>query len=292
MIGYYHNRDLDGFSSGAIMKRKFPNAEFIGYDYGQPFEMPIGVPVMMADVSLPMTTMFKVAQASNFQFLWIDHHASAIQEYENWLLDINRNQEDKTISPFKAVLKDGIAACEIAWGYFFANEEMPLAIKLLGEYDTWRNQDKIRWENEILPFQFGMRQVCNSLENFPMELLEQGAESQVEKIIENGKVILAYQAQINEMQCKKAFEFEFEGFRAICLNGGGFNSDVFKSVYDETKHDLMMPFQWTGKFWTISLYTTKNEVDCCVIAKSKGGGGHKKAAGFQVQDIRTVFSSL
>jgi oligoribonuclease NrnB/cAMP/cGMP phosphodiesterase (DHH superfamily) len=292
MIGYYHNRDLDGFSSGAIMKRKFPNAEFIGYDYGQPFEVPIGVPVMMADVSLPMSIMFKVAQASNFQFLWIDHHASAIQEYQNWLLDINRNQEDKTLSPFKAVLQDGIAACEIAWGYFFPDESMPLAIKLLGEYDTWRNQDKVRWENEILPFQFGMRQVCNSLENFPMHLLEKGAESQVQKIIENGKVILAYQAQINEVQCKKAFEFEFEGLRAICLNGGGFNSDVFKTVYDETKHDIMMPFQWTGKFWTISLYTTKNEVDCSIIAKSKGGGGHKKAAGFQVQDIRTVFSSL
>lgn len=292
MIGYYHNKDLDGFSSGAIMKRKFPKAKFIGYDYGQPFEVPIGVPVMMADVSLPMPIMLDIAKASNSQFLWIDHHASAIQEYRNLLLDINPNPAELILSPFKAVLVDGIAACEIAWDYFFPDEEMPLAIKLLGEYDTWRNQDKHRWENEILPFQFGMRQVCNSLENFPMELLERDTENQVQKIIENGKVILTYQSQINELQCKKAFEFEFEGLRAICLNGGGFNSDTFKSIYDETKHDLMMPFQWTGKSWTVSLYTTKDGIDCSLIAKSKGGGGHKKAAGFQVQDIRTIFSFI
>lgn len=289
MIAYYHNRDLDGFSSGAIMRRKFPNATFVGYDYGQPFEMPIGVPVMMADVSLPMPTMFKIAQSSNFEFTWIDHHASAIQEYQKWLIELNKGNEDKTISPIKAILQDGIAACEIAWRYFFPNEGMPLAIKLLGEYDTWRNQDKERWENEILPFQFGMRQVCNSLDTFPTELLEGGSGVMVKKIIENGKVILAYQSQVNEMQCKKAFEFDFNGLPAICLNGGGFNSDVFKSVYDESKHDLMMPFQWTGKFWTISLYTTKDGVDCSAIAKQNGGGGHKKAAGFQVQDIRTIF---
>ena len=29
---------------------------------------------------------------------------------------------------------------------------------------------------------------------------------------------------------KASFETEFNGLRAICLNGGGFNSDVFKSV--------------------------------------------------------------
>lgn len=292
MIGYYHNKDLDGFSSGAIMKRKHPNAKFIGYDYGQPFEIPIGQPIMMADVSLPMSTMFKIAQASNFQFLWIDHHVSAIKEYESWLLDINKNHDDKTLSPIKAVLQNGIAACEIAWNFFFKDEEMPLAIRLLGEYDTWRNQDKNRWENEILPFQFGMRQICNSLETFPMHLLEVGSEKDVEKIIENGKIILSYQEQVNETNCKQSFEFEFEGLKAICLNGSMFNSNVFKTIYNEENYDIMLIFQYTGKFWKFSIYTTKDDIDCSAIAKSKGGGGHKKASGFQIEDIRTVFPFL
>lgn len=47
-----------------------------------------------------------------------------------------------------------------------------------------------------------------------------------------------------------------------------------------------------NKYYTPSSYTTKNEVDCSVIAKANGGGGHKKAAGFQVEDISKIFSQI
>lgn len=292
MTCYYHNKDLDGFCSGAIMRLAYPNAEFIGYDYGQPFEMPVnGQPVVMADVSLPMSTMFKVAQISNFQFTWIDHHKSAISDYQNWLLDINRSYEDKTKSPINAVLQEGIAACEIAWNYFNPDSEMPLVVRYLGEYDTWRSQDKDHWENTVLPFQFGMRKICNSLETFPTGLLSPNAKiGTIQTIINNGNTILNYQAQINETQCRNAFEFDFNGIRAICLNTGGFNSDTFKSVWDEDKYDVMIPFQFDGQMWRVSLYSTKAEIDCSAIAKSMGGGGHKGAAGFKVESIEKFLS--
>ena len=163
MICYYHNRDLDGFCSGAIMRLKFPDAEFVGYDYGQPFEQIVGEEVIMADVSLPMPTMQKIAQASGFRFTWIDHHASAIKDYNEFFGGIEVEQ-------INAVLQDGISACEIAWSYFFSDKQMPRTVRLLGQYDTWRNQDKEEWNNEILPFQYGMRSWCNSLETFPTEI--------------------------------------------------------------------------------------------------------------------------
>lgn len=284
MIGVYHNKDLDGFTSGAIIKLKYPDAKMVGYDYGMPFEMDItGEPMIMADVSLPMKTMLKIAQLTNWQFTWIDHHISAINDYKEFV------GEGETFC--KAILENGIAACEGTWKYLHPDIEMPLAVKLLGEYDTWRNADKKHWDEEVLPFQFGMRLYCNSVETFPTDILVD--ENKVLRIINEGKLVLKYQSQVNELQCKKAaFEMEFEGLRAICLNGGGFNSDVFKSVYDENKHDIMMPFQFDGKKWTISLYTTKDEVDCSILAKSKGGGGHKKAAGFQVENISTIFSLI
>lgn len=284
MIGVYHNRDLDGFTSGAIIKLKYPDAKMVGYDYGLPFEQEItGEPIIMADVSLPMKTMVKIAQLSNWQLTWIDHHISAINDFKEFV----GNGE----SFCNAILENGIAACEGTWKHLFPEKQMPLAVKLLGEYDTWRNSDKQRWDNEILPFQFGMRLYCNSVDSFPIEVFEN--EELVKQIIHEGLTVLKYQSQVNELQCKKAsFETEFNGLRAICLNGGGFNSDVFKSVYDESKYDIMMPFQFDGKKWTISLYTTKDEVDCSVIAKANGGGGHKKAAGFQVEDISKVFSQI
>jgi len=59
MIGIYHNADVDGFMSGAIMKLKYPDIKLIGYNYGMPFDMNIifNEDVIMSDISLPMRSM-------------------------------------------------------------------------------------------------------------------------------------------------------------------------------------------------------------------------------------------
>ena len=285
MIGIYHSRDLDGWASGAIMKLKYPDIKLIGYDYGQPFpweEIPQGGSVIMADVSLPMEDMIKLdKKCGDRGFLWIDHHISAIKDYKQYPFAGNK---------FAAFLDNTISACEAVWNYLFPDKLMPEAIKLLGEYDTWRNQDPDRWEAQILPFQFGMRNICSSPETFPYYLLD-GDKGELNDVMIYGKVILKYQSQMNQAQCKRSFEAQSFGLRAICHNAGGFNSDLFKSVYDENKHDLMVMFQYDGKnrVWVISLYSTKPEVDCSILAKHMGGGGHKGAAGFQVEHLSEFF---
>jgi oligoribonuclease NrnB/cAMP/cGMP phosphodiesterase (DHH superfamily) len=258
----------------------------VGYDYGQPFsfEEMMSHDIVMIDVSLPMPDMYKLAEIAN-SLTWVDHHISAIKDFRAYA-------DGGSKHGIIAVLEDGISACEGGWKYFFPDEQMPTSVKLLGEYDTWRNKDKDRWDNAIMPFQYGMRMICSSPEKFPPELFDMPevvTDSPVYSIIHDGKLILSYQKTQNERLCRSSFEIEFEGLRAICLNNGGANSQVFESVYDESKHDVMIPFVFTGKHWTFSLYTTKNEVDCSVIAKSKGGGGHKKAAGFQLKELPEQF---
>lgn len=293
MIIIHHDKDLDGYSSGAICKKKYPNAKLIGYDYNQPIpwdQIPEGEPVIMIDVSLPMPDMYEMAKKSNWQMTWIDHHISAINDYKAFVKTIaNSSAPDYTEQNFLTpVLEVGIAACEIAWRYLFTNLAMPFSIEMLGKYDTWRNHNQDEWENDILPFQYGMRQICNSAESFSLSLLENAMPQEREnRILNCGKTILAYQKQINETACRKAFPATFKGLRAICLNGGGFNSQVFDSVWDEEKYDVMMPFQFDGKKWTFSIYTTK-DIDCSVYAKSLGGGGHAKACGFTVSSIEEV----
>lgn len=122
-----------------------------------------------------------------------------------------------------------------------------------------------------------------------MTLSESMANEICERIIAQGEAILKFQAMTNETNCKnRAFEFTFKGLRAICLNGGPFNSTTFDSVWDENKYDMMMPFVFDGKQWTFSMYTTK-DIDLSVIAKSMGGGGHMRACGFQVAALVEVF---
>jgi oligoribonuclease NrnB/cAMP/cGMP phosphodiesterase (DHH superfamily) len=290
MICIYHSKDLDGYCSGAIVKLKYPDSKLIGFDYGQELpmdEIPEGEPIIMIDVSLPMKQMENLARHSGWKLTWIDHHISSINDYKKFV------GNGETFC--HAVLEDGISACEGGWKYLFPKVFMPTAVKLLGEYDTWRNSDKQRWDNAIMPFQYGMRMICSSPETFPSDLFKAYSVNDIEtdspvyNIIHDGKLILEYQKVQNERACRSAFEIEFEGLRAITLNNGGANSQVFESVYDENKHDIMIPFFFTGTHWTFSMYTTKDEIDCSVIAKSKGGGGHKKAAGFQLKELPDEF---
>lgn len=281
MICIYHSRDLDGYCSGAIVKHKYPNAKLIGFDYGQQLPMDLiqpNEPIIMIDVSMPMSDMEQLAKHSGWQLTWIDHHISAINDYKSFVGDGE--------SFCKAVLENGISACEGAWKYLFPNKETPIAVLLLGEYDTWRNGDKERWDNEIMPFQWGMRTICGSPETFPEYLFSN--EGYLE-ILKTGRIILEYQKQQYARAAKASFEITFEGLRAICINAGGGNSSMFETVYDESKHDIMIPFFFGGKHWTFSLYTTKDEIDCSIIAKLKGGGGHKKAAGFQTKELPSEF---
>lgn len=284
MIIIYHSRDLDGYTSGAIAKLKYPDGKLIGYDYNQPIpydQIPEGEPIIMMDVSLPMPEMEKMSIRANHMMTWIDHHASAILDYRNYV----GSGKQFCI----AVLEDGIAACEGTWKYLFPNKKMPIAVQLLGEYDTWRNKDKDRWENIILPFQFGMRIECTSPETFDKNLFSSFLEVKgdpLASIIDQGKIILRYQDQTNAIQCKKSFVVDnFHGYRALCLNIGLANSDAFKSIWNPELHDIMIAFQFDGKEWSHSLYTLKEDIDVSLIAKKLGGGGHKAAAGFKSKTL-------
>jgi oligoribonuclease NrnB/cAMP/cGMP phosphodiesterase (DHH superfamily) len=294
MYCIYHNRDLDGYCSGAIVKYRYPEAELIGFDYQDDVQalfdkIKPDTEVIMVDVSLKMPDMLRLSNhiSDMNKFKWIDHHVSAIKDYEQYTEALGK----RFLTP---ILDVGISACEITWRELFPDRITPVAVILLGQYDTWRNKDLEHWEKNVLPFQFGMRLDCNSPETFDnLFFLKEFENILPHNIVSQGVTVLKYQAKINETQCAKAaFESEIDGYKAICLNGGGFNSDVFKSVYDESKHDVMMPFQFNGKVWIVSLYTTKKDIDVSQIAKKRDGGGHKQAAGFQVQKIEDLFSNL
>lgn len=279
MIIIYHSRDLDGYCSGAICKKKYPDAELIGYDYGQPFpydEIPAGQPIIIVDVSLPMPDMFELHKYSNYQLTWIDHHISAIKDYKDWC----EHSVEYTDGFLTAILENGIVACEGAWKYLFPDKSMPETVELLGKYDTWRNDDIEDWNSYILPFQYGMRMNVKSADDFPQWLLETDTDGAVQKIKDLGLVILEYQREQNAMSMKKAFPIQFEKLCIIACNSGG-GSTAFDSVWDEEKYDAMMSFKFDGNKWIFSLYTTK-DINLSVIAKKYGGGGHAKACGFSL----------
>lgn len=291
MICIHHNKDLDGFTSGAIVKKKFPDCKLIGWDYGNPIpELSEGEDIVMIDISFPMAEMIRIRRRSK-TLTWIDHHISAKKEFDQVLGQLTPEEHG-----INYVYELGIAACEIGWKYYFPDKPLPYSVLLLGEYDTWRNNGTARWTEEILPFQFYMRTICTSPESFPSNLLDVSTDTdysvlEVNKGIEIGRNILKYQEQQDMLNTERgAFEKEvYGGLRGICLNQAAFSSETVKTAYNPDKHDIMVGFTYNKEFWRISLRSIKDEIDVSAIAKQRGGGGHKKAAGFEVKTFEEIF---
>ncbi len=268
---YYHSADLDGHCSGAIVKMEYPECEMIGIDYGQPFDLTIievNEVIFMVDFCLqPFDQMIALGEKANL--IWIDHHISAIETAN----DLSFNTE--------GIVRSGIGACQLVWEYLHGvKATMPEAVRMLAEYDVWNHSD-----TNTLPFQYGVRMLPDTTPGSPVW---SHIFSEPMDYIGNGEIILRYEKSQNAKFCQiYAFESKFKGFRAICANRGFSSSQLFESVYDPNKHDLMISFVWNQNIdkWTVSLYSDQENIDCAALAKSLGGGGHKGAAGFQTRNI-------
>lgn len=283
MIVIHHNKDLDGHASGAICKLKYPEAKLIGWDYKDPIpdvNQFYNQDVILIDISFPMETMNQLGLVAK-SVTWIDHHISAFKDYTT-----SRSVLMPGLEKIIYVYGPSIAACELGWSHLFPDKPVPYAITLLGRYDTWRQKEG-DWEGETLPFQYYMRTVCTSAETFPIYYFE---ENNCNKGVDLGKIILLYQEQQDMLACERsAFEAFIDGKQVICLNTRFFSSNTLKTVYNPIKHSFMVGFEFTGDKWSVSLRSDKPDVDVSVIAKARGGGGHKAAAGFECDTFEDIF---
>jgi oligoribonuclease NrnB/cAMP/cGMP phosphodiesterase (DHH superfamily) len=266
---FYHSADLDGHCSGAIVKMKYPDCELIGINYGDEFpwdSIEPGEVVYMVDFSLQPDTAEQMRKLAGLADLnWIDHHKTAIGL--------------ESIDHIKGLRKNGEAGCELTWQYCFPDEKMPYSVKLLGRYDVWDHDS----DEHILPFQYGMR--LSETRPYLSEAQSLWVVGWLD-VCNEGEVILTYQAQQDAIYAKAtAFETELDGLKCIACNKMLTNSLSFKSVWDSEKYDAMIAFGYRKGHWTISLYTDKEGVDVSTVAKERGGGGHKQAAGFQADGL-------
>lgn len=259
---FYHT-DMDGKCSGAIV-RKFYNGEgeYFLYNYGDfPFDsIEKDEKVILVDCSCDFEKLLDITK----DIIWIDHHKTAIDKYKKLSL--------------AGIRKDGIAACELCWKYFYPDDFTPTVVKYLGDYDVW----KFEYGEDTNYLQTGIRLYDTSIES---KMWEQWLDDnyRVEDEIEKGKIAIQYRNDYYRSVIKtSSFMAEFEGYKAICCNAACVSSQLFDSV--EEDYDIMIPFNFNGKQWSLSLYT-KKDINCGELAKIYGGGGHMKAAGFRCDKL-------
>jgi len=275
MKAFFHSSDFDGHCSGAIVKYRCPECEMIGINYGQDFPWDIigqDEVVYMVDFTLqPFEDMELLSNSC--KLVWIDHHKTEVEEARkrNFRADGARHI--------------GIGACQIVWKHLFPLAQIPKAISLLAEYDVWNHAAP-----NTLPFQYGFRMFRNTWPD--NQALWRGffdSDDGVEPVVKVGNTIIAYEKNQNEKFCNAyVFETVLGEHRAVCCNRGFANSQIFDSVWDPAKYDLMITFirmKLPARKWTVSLYSTKPDIDCGKIARVFGGGGHVGAAGFSCEQL-------
>ena len=322
IVCIYHSIDLDGWMSAAIVKHWWQKAQgsyiqennhitnpntgedsidFIGYNYGQPIPDLSGYDkVIMVDISFPIDIMGNLYKNLSHNFLWIDHHISAITDMFKW------QQANISDSKFIYGSRDTTyAACELTWKYFFPEEQMPEIVRLLGRYDCFGHKGTNE-EQKVLEFQYGARQCISNyqeaydklIESFNDKLYNTGQyfDNALNQIYDKGKAIYQYLCTEAKQAYKNRFPLELyfskesglSPVRFVCINKERFNPINFGIDYHADNYDGCACFHFANGAWNFSLYNDNGKVDCSVIAKQFGGGGHKGAAGFLVTDINSI----
>lgn len=311
----YHNQDLDGFMSAAIVKHWWqkeqgsyiqennhitnPNTgedsiDFIGYNYNNPIpNLSNYDKVIMCDISFPkeqmnnLEFMLEYGNPESENFIWIDHHISAM----------NDNSERN----FHGLRDVKFAACELTWKYFFPNDPIPEIVRLLGRYDCFGHKGTDE-EQYILHVQYGARSLISNYKQayewlqyaLKDEFLSTYEGSAVHQQIENrGLHIYDYLCTEAKQTYKNGFDIKFmiphpeyigEGqfklLRFICINKERFNPINFGIDYHKDGYDGCACFWYANGMWNFSLYNDNEKVDCSIIAKQFGGGGHRGSSGF------------
>lgn len=284
--------DADGWCSAYWVRKRFNNTnpeDFIMIDYGMDIDWFSKIQkdekVIIVDFSLEPDMMKKLLNKTK-DVIWIDHHVSAIEKYKDFGEDVD------------GLRYNGIAASVLTYCYFFEMKDgkipfdpetmpqkAPWFTKYIGDHDVW----KYEFGEETAHFKLGLDSLGVML---PTDSIWEKLYDldKIKEIINNGIVIEKYRdAMGNKASELYGFEYEFDGYKAFCLNNCFGGSEWFGGLIK--KYDLVCAFLYIGEndSWEYSLYTDKDHVDVSKIAENYpdklSGGGHKKAAGIQSKNF-------
>ena len=272
----FHHNDLDGRCAGAIVRRARPNStpsDFIEIDYKTTPDLSVvdgGEEVFIVDFSFKPTVMGELL-AKTREVIWIDHHSTAA-DYP---------YADFGLAGLRDFTVKGLSGCELTWKFLFPEEELPDAVQLIGDYDSWR----MKLAPDCLEFYEGMKLESNT----PCDIIWFGlfldtSEHEVIRVSGNGFACIGYRnAYCQEMRKSFGYETEIEGLLAYALNVYRFGSQAYGDLIN--KYPVVIAYIHDGCNYTVSLYSVRDDVHCGEICKKFGGGGHKGAAGFVCKEL-------
>ena len=264
----YHADCTDGFGAAyAAWSRLGNRADYHACKHGTPPPDVKGKVVVILDFSFDNATTKKMIEDAA-ELIVIDHHKSAMVE----LHDISHTHFDMTKS-----------GAMLSWEYFHPGKEPPKFIRYIQDRDLWK------WELEyskefsaafdMVPFEF------EEFEKFEDDSVFDDARKR-------GSFILAYSKTVVKKVSEQAQPRKMGGKDVLVVNSSHWMSEIGARLAPDCDFALIWYWDHETQDTKVSLRAFHEMVDVSEIAKQFGGGGHKKASGFQLpknKHIESIF---
>ena len=280
----YHRIDFDGICSLAILQKFLVDGfskidtqvDTIGYNHGDAVpELDDYAFVYMADIALPPQLMKRLADEG--RLVWIDHHKTAIDASVQF-----------GYANVPGIREIGVGACELCWRFTHEGEPAPYAVQLLSCYDVF-DKRRFDWENETLPFQYGLRAKVGldpiAFSAFLYTSVDPHKSITMD-MVSFGKMFLDSTRQRGSFGAN-AYGFDVsigkEAVKALCVLTMEFGSIPYEKVALERNCAVVMNVnRIDADRYKVSCYSASGDAPISLgdyLLENYGGGGHHNAAG-------------
>lgn len=316
-IVVYHHNDHDGIMAAGILYNYLidrwgfmdKNFEFIMIDYDKELNFD-HIDFDKERVYFLDYSFSNIKNFENFKELlkrrkdftdvyWFDHHITSVSLKEK----IKEELGNLTVIP--GIVNAGLCATALVYLYYYMDyteinmtnnfnkfptmpnvflhsSEIPQSLKYIDDYDCWKCIFQ-----DTNDFHYGLT-ISDPRDKIISELINEDDSELLSSIIYTGREIKKYlefedrEYHVNMYGFEYTLPEEAGGFKCFCMNRKG-NSLMFGDKVKE--YDAVIPFYYINGKWKYSIFTDKDNVDCESIAKYYGGGGHKTAAGWVIEDL-------
>lgn len=287
-IVIYHSNCTDGFGAAFIAYQKFGHtADYIACNYGPQadgfdVEQCRGKNVYIVDFSFPLAKMKSIINAAA-SLTWLDHHKTAFEmcpdaDFAEGIYKLNGMKS--TI-----VLDNNKSGAMLAWEFFNQSGDAPMWVRHVDDYDRW--QFKLSGTKEFhtaigryRPFDFD---VFGKAVSDLHSLYDEGA-----LLLEQHKGLVEAAFNGGARKCKIVIPGTY--FDAYIDSYEGLMCNALPHVTSDLGHKMAHESGTFGLVWYIAKegnvrcsLRSEGDYDVSAIAKKLGGGGHKNAAGFEIE---------
>jgi len=171
------------------------------------------------------------------------------------------------------------SGARLAWDFFHPGKEPPKFINYIEDRDLWK------WELAY------SREFAAAFDMVPFEFEEFEKfedDSVFDDAVKRGSYVLAYSKTVVKKVCEKASPRTLDGMDVLVVNASHWISEIGSRLSSDCDFAMIWYYDHESCINKVSLRSFHDRFDVSEVAKKFGGGGHKKAAGFNLPGTARV----